>query len=883
MMRVEFGWFLDRAPWAFRAPGLNAVRVGRLGLTALLQTRLGTTRPETTHTLRVNQYAARLRALDAPGAWFHRSFAVDPWGTAQDLLYARDELVANGWDGSLPDDEVSDLVHSLAGLEQVGLPLAPSLADDVSGLVSALDSPLPLGISVIELQHPSAALPAIWRTILGKLAARGVRVQEPHPQAEEAPIITVLETETEWEAAEHAARWLAAGERKETTAVVASRSTAVLDQHLSSHALPRLGISEKSAWRAQDQIVPLFMEVIWGPVNVQLLGEFLSLPLSPGPVRAKAARALLKALAEEPGTGGAAWEDALRSIADDEELGPGMATELDALFSGQLLVEDNGVSGADIVEKSRWLAGRLGSLAARDESSKTTSAQLQSLLTLLDGMPRVSRPDLRRMISSVVTETSSPFAAAEASPWLRLNHLNELMDDVDDVLWWGFQSSSPAPGRRWEERDVAALARLGVELPSPESLAALQVAQTVTAASRCKNLLIIQTTHQDGERVEGNPLLEALVAAQPVLPGPDGRQPGIAELVKRRKVTPGDVNNGADWALAGRSARLVPVPAREAAAPPLSFDIGQRPDLRPDSLSFSQLGNLIGCTLAWVLDRKVRLHVADAGSVPGGNKMIGTFMHKVVEELHRDLQAANQSVPTPDQVAAKIDQLLPQLASELLLPGRRSGLKHLHRVVGASVLKFFTTLSKAGIVIQSMEQKFEKDLALIVDGAEVSIPVTGSADVVGIDADGQRAVIDLKWHNRDKYRLAEVREGKSLQLTLYQWALNDDGDEVPDSPTAYYLLKQGTFASTAAAFGNPIQAQQKPAELWGKAIAAAEFSINEVVNGRVAAGPLLDAALAAAGEPSGEELAEGDGRLYGKPPCKFCDFSRLCGLKGDFS
>ena len=881
MMRVEFGWFLDRAPWAFSSPGLNAVRVGRQGLVQLLQTRLGTTRPPVPHIVRVNQYLARLQEINRPGAWFHDSFSVDPWSTAQELLSARDDLVANGWNGRLPEGEVSDLLASVAELEQVGLPLAPSLADDIADLLPSLESALPLGIDVVELQHPRQTFPRVWRQILDRLEERGVEVCEPGVQTEPSPSITVLEAETEWEAAEHAARWLAAAPSGTSTVVAASAPTTILDQYLAGHGLPRLGVGGKSPWRAQDQIIPLFMEVVWGPVNVRLLAEFLSLPISP--VRRGAAYRLLKALSAEPGTGGPAWNDALERISTDPRLGPDMAEELDRLFSRDLLSEQDGVSGALLVERSSWLAGRLAALAVRDESLKGTAAQLQTLVTLVANLPRVSRADLRRMISSVVTESANPLTTAEASPWLRLNHLNELMDNVDDVIWWGFQQATAAPERRWSAGDTAALAAAGVELPSPESLAALNVAQTLRAASRCRNLLLVQTTQQDGERAEGNPLLEALVAAQTSDRKRDGDLPGIAYRVKSCKVRADAISGVGSWSLAGRSTRLVPAAALKTSVPASSFDLGPRPDLLPETLSFSQLERLLGCSLAWVLDRKIGLKVADADSVPEGNRMIGTFTHKVVEELQADLAAANQAVPTRDRIAAKIDQLLPRLASELLLPGQGSRLMHLRTVVEASVLTFFTTLSAAGIVIQQMEQGFTKDLALNAAGQEMRIPVKGAADVVGIDGEGRRVVIDLKWNNRSKYKLAEVRDGKALQLALYQWALNDDGAAAFDSPAAFYLLKQQTFASTDPAFGNALTSRQPPEVLWDQARKAAEFSIDEVLNGRVAASARALEELLDTDESSAEALAEAEGRYYAKPPCTFCNFSALCGLKGDLS
>ncbi|MBJ2119417.1 PD-(D/E)XK nuclease family protein [Arthrobacter sp. MSA 4-2] len=884
MMQVEFGWFLDRAPWAFNNPGLNAVRVGPLGFTGLLQTRLGITRPEVSHTDRVNQYTARLQELDQADAWFHHSFSVDPWSTAHELLDARDDLIANGWDGQLPAGATSELLRTLSALEHIGLPLSPALADDIADLVSALDSPLALGISTILLQHPRESFPEIWQRILDRLEARGTLVLEPGVAADAWPRITVLQAETEWEAAEHSAGWLASNSPNNagllpSTAVVTSHPTSVLDHYLGTHDLPRLGVGAKSRWRAQDQIIPLFMEVIWGPVNVQLLGEFLSLPV--GPVRGRAARELLGALKAEPGTGGPAWKQALENIAADLERGPAIAAELDSLFSSALLLEESGVTGAQLAAKAAWLARRLGALAAHDEELKSTAAQLQTLLSLISGLPAVSRTDLRRIISSVMAESSSPLAPAEASPWLRLNHLSELMDDVDDVLWWGFQSASSPRARRWDAQDMAALAAVGVQLPTPESMAALQVSQTLAASQRCRNLLIVTTAQLDGERLEGNPLLEALVAAQPAKAGPSG----TAELLRARvaavTVSTDETIQDSRWHLACRSAALVPVPRRPITAPPASFGVGRRPDFLPVSLSFSQLGNLLGCSLAWVLDKKAKIRPADAESAPSGNKMIGTFVHKLVEELQHDLSSAHRAVPTPEEIEAKLEALLPHFASEFLLPGNSARLKNIRTIVLDSVMKFFSTLSAAGISIESVEHPFEKDLDLMVGGEPVTLPVKGSVDVVGIDDAGRPVVIDLKWSNRDKYRVSEVREGKALQLALYQWSLQEEGAQA--APAAYYLLKQGTFASTNPAFGNQLISEQDPETLWNKAVKAAEFSVEEVLNGRVTADPLVEAGRVAEGGPSGEELAAAAGRFYAKPPCTFCNFSRLCGLKGDFS
>ncbi|MDQ0863754.1 PD-(D/E)XK nuclease family protein [Arthrobacter globiformis] len=877
-MKIEFGWHLDRAPWAYTQPGLNRIRVGRKNFTALLQTRLGITRPDTGHAERVSQYLERLRAVDSPGAWFHESFEVDPWSTAQELLAARDDAVANGWDGTLPEPEPgapepSPLLRTLAAAETAASPLAPSLADDIAELVTALDSPLPLGVDELILQHPERSFPKVWQHIIGKLRDRGIRVSEAVP-ADSQPRLTVLSAETEWEAAENSARWLAAGDNQ-STAVVSSDRTSLLDHFLAGHGLPAIGVGSPSVWRPQDQLIPLFFEVIWSPPNVQLLGELLTLPGSP--VRRAAARHILEALKQEPGTGGEAWKAAISAIAADPQLGPELAATLDRLFCTGVLVEDEDVSGTDFAERAEWLAGRLRARASKDDAAKTTASLLQRILGLVTPLPRVSRRDLRRIISAVITPSTGTVVSAEAAPWLRLGHLAELTDDVDQVLWWGFQSSRISSARRWDAHDIETLSRVGVHLPTPEELSALEVSQTLAAAGRTRNLLLVQIEQRDGERVEGNPLLEALTAAQPSQI--DGSLSERLALLTHKPEALIDATG--HWALADRRIQLVAVPQHRPAAPPAVHELGPNPALVPERLSFTQLSTLLGCSLAWVLKHKSHLSVPAAASVPSDNQMLGIFAHKVVEVLQDQLRAQHRVVPDQDEVSAAVERLLPQLASELLLPGQKSRLAGVQATIETTVMTFFEQLQRGGVVLQEMEKDFAKDLHFTAGGNSYTVEVKGRADAVGIDASGRTTVVDLKWSNNDKYRREEVQRGEALQLALYQWALSPS-ELPPDAPTAYYMLKQGSFASAHPEFGSAIQASQDPARLWQQAVRAIEFTVEEVLAGRITATEPAANSLAE-GEPGADALAAANGRLHMKPNCRYCDFGTLCGLKGDYS
>jgi len=422
---------------------------------------------------------------------------------------------------------------------------------------------------------------------------------------------------------------------------------------------------------------------------------------------------------------------------------------------------------------------------------------------------------------------------------------------------------------------------VGVDLPSQEDLAALSIQQTLAAAGRCQRLVIVQVEQLLGERTEGDPLLETLVAAQPSLSG-EGAADSLSARLAELSTTPAELT-GPDgrWQFAGRSAQLVPVDRHLPVPPAPVHEVGPSPSLRPERLSFSQLSTLLGCSLAWVLGKKSQLHVADAASIPTDNQMLGTFAHKVVEVLHDSLLPQNRAVPDEPEIRRTIEELIPHYASELLLPGQRRRRAAMTATLVASINTFFSQLSRGGIMLQDVEREFEKDLRLSAAGEVFSVAVKGSADAVGVDTEGRTVVVDLKWTNNAKYRREEIQQGTALQLALYQWALHS-GDAPPDDPTAYYLLKQGAFASSHTHFGTPLPRAVEPAQLWTEAVAAAEFTIEEVLAGRITATQPADDARAEDALDRAQADA-GAGRHHVKPPCRFCDFGVLCGLKGDFS
>ena len=91
------------------------------------------------------------------------------------------------------------------------------------------------------------------------------------------------------------------------------------------------------------------------------------------------------------------------------------------------------------------------------------------------------------------------------------------------------------------------------------------------------------------------------------------------------------------------------------------------------------------------------------------------------------------------------DALVPQLASELDLPGRRAERADVRDRAVRSLGELFTGTARAGLRITGTETRFSVPLTLPLAGGERTVEFVGSRDVDAVDAEGRRIVLDLKW------------------------------------------------------------------------------------------------------------------------------------------
>ena len=150
---------------------------GPSGLLRDLELRLGLAHVGASHSVRVARWSARLAKLAPLGRFYSRSYDVDAWGTASELLRMRDTLVDAGWDGAAPENGGERLSH-LSEVEAHGdTPLPPGVGDRLRTVAAALEAGGNPGYVRIRTVEPIALWSRRWQKVFAKLMEGGCRLE----------------------------------------------------------------------------------------------------------------------------------------------------------------------------------------------------------------------------------------------------------------------------------------------------------------------------------------------------------------------------------------------------------------------------------------------------------------------------------------------------------------------------------------------------------------------------------------------------------------------------------------------------------------------------------------------------------------------------------
>lgn len=906
-LRITYGWHLDGPSY----PHLKAVgdlKLGPVGFISQLALRLGLTGIFPAPAVRIGNYLAALKSIDNGEQFYSRSFQTDSWGTARALLQLRDELVSSGWSSDLGEGG-GERLQTLARVERAANGLT-SLTDLTNPILKTLSKRKRIPIREIRLVDQAKLLPPTWQRILKALAANSVNIEPLMFRArassasdlsrvannlltKKAPsklagdgTFCVIEADDEVQAADFTANWLACGANEDDKLVfIRGSGTSFLDQLLRKIDLPALGNNVPSSQRGFLQLLPLALETSWSPVNPARVVELLTLPSSP--IQPYAAQAFLRALRNQPGIGGADWHFAWTTVAErrrtsllkrDDTLEESVVQQKvsESISNWRLWLEPPIFDTVDgmpaqqamsVCKRVREHSLALYAVQGLDVFAKSAScADTLSMAIDAAGVEKIPKAQLDRMLESVMSDgyvADQP----QAGPWTAIDHPGQICASVDTTFWWGFVSNIPQQRpSTWTDAELAFLREKHVVIEQPANKVAREAISWRRPTIASEKLILVKPRTVAGREIAAHPFFHEI--AESIETAPNLMRPLIVRQSQNIYMRP-EIHI-AGRTLHRRRGKSIQLPVERPIwkiTPGLSLGEKESP---------TSVERLLGCQLNWLLRHKARIRPGNLLTMAEGEQLAGNLAHAIFSTLFTQLPK-EQWHYVGQKAEELFDDLCPKVAASLLLPGKSLERLKLRKAISEGAEHLAALVIKAGFEQITCETERQAKFDTIDFGGRPDMHLSHETE--------NDFVIDLKWAQKTAYRRQELADGTAIQLAIYAWLCSQETGK----PTAagYYMLAQNQLlASASQPFPSHMHIRGATLDQTFQNIAESYLTHRAIVSsGTVYATGINDQLQTLRDDITGEETAVASQVVPGinfsvEPPCRFCDYKRICGKQG---
>jgi RecB family exonuclease len=791
-MHITLGLNLDSRQGPSRKDVLDQPVVGPMGLLGILETCLGLSRPEASTAKRVTSYLGHLRKLAVLGRFYSRSLEADGVGTSAKLLSWRDEWRLGGWDGSAPASSPRRLLD-MAEVEQIASGnVPPGQAERLTAVLAALETERTPVKSVL-LVDPLDCFPRLWREVLSRLP--DVRAWRLEPQGDgllrklqesaldavtqgqlrplattrNDPDVVFVQASTR-EAAEH---WLSAYCRKTAAdrLLVCESDGDSVDTTMMATGGASSGFRRNSGLRPALQALGLALEMCWDPIDIGRLVEFLSHSI--GPFRRKARVRLARAVAQQPGIGGGAWELVKQEIRVEEN-GDAILDDIAFWLEGERWNRDAGAPVDGLLVRVEKLATALRKqLADNDLLSAMLGAAIEQCAAVRDGLlelknqgaPNITPRAVEQLLEHATpANAGNPFAPAQVGCLRAESDTAACIEPAREVIWWMPSTPQLPTPLQWTQSELEALSNLSVEVRNPQRELELLAQQWL------------------------RPLLAARRRFIMVLPPPGAEEHPVRQLLL--KLWPELQRIDLDAQLKSKLVGSLTEKLKHTALPatPRELDCGGPITLPTTDQSYTSMSELFSAPALFALKRIARLRPATILEVTEGSRFLGTLAHRVFEKLFR----VTGSLSWTDEQALTwfrgiADVLLATEGALLLMQGASVSKQRFIQVCENAIRSLMRHLRAANATRVYTETP--------VAGQLGHVSLTGKIDLLVELAEGKTVALDMKWRGDKRYAQI-LLDGQHLQLALYS-SLYQQQTGVAPAVLGYFILETGAMYVSA--------------------------------------------------------------------------------------
>ena len=246
--------------------------------------------------------------------------------------------------------------------------------------------------------------------------------------------------------------------------------------------------------------------------------------------------------------------------------------------------------------------------------------------------------------------------------------------------------------------------------------------------------------------------------------------------------------------------------------------------------SFSSLESFLFNPFLWVLRYPAALSPSSVLDVSDGVLLYGNLSHHLVERYVQRPDALTQADELFDSwFDAAFETLVSQEGAVLLMPGRQEELASLRRKLKVALQQLRQQWRAANVVSVVSEEKLE--------GQFTGGAIQGYGDLLVTRADGQQAIIDMKWGV--KTYTDKLAENRHLQLVLYGEIVRQRSGRWPQ--LAYFSLSSGELLATDRTFFPQARlvrkksetADEGPAQLWQRFLVSWQWRRQQLDQGQI--------------------------------------------------
>ena len=804
---------------------LGTKYVGPIGLLNELELRAGLSRGETTPMQRTIAYCNAIQEVlngtkDKP--FYKQSFENDPLGVAQQLLRWRDALCMAGWnkDTQLPEGLSADGKNRLSNLQEIESHFnAIGMGERWRALLEEATklNILPSDVT-ITLDMKMELLPPVIRKVLKAIQEKGGHITESEAVTAlgNRPLSDFADKFTLYQFTEQndAYQWAALQEEKAD--VYINEDNFTFNQVLKSVGKPLVAASVNGATDL-SQLLKLGIALFRAPVNYTNLMSYLS--IFRHPIDWENRSALRYHLSHVGGLGDMVNEDgSVTQIDDTAKSYPD--------FWGMWEYGNNDKVPVNKVytfckKIHEWTETAEVNAAAEKILSPMTGtqvcAQLQLLqeqaglmLAFLDGKTgNIGNDELDKVVATICQGGSVSTDFARLGSCDMLKDIKGLAVN-DKTMMWMDCVRKPRPHYEYAFLNPADIKILqvpetGLDISGADlEIRAADFAERL-AVSRAKRIIALMPQRKDGERTEEHLLITELRHTATTKISID--TPSIPKSIPIKTVDADTqkVEHHVSTTLFANIDKPAPKSEEKKAGSDPSKFTPEPVGYQREYESFSSLDELINQPFDYVLDYLYNMKDEDSDNL---SKVEGNVAHWVISQIVGECKNASGVVDTnkflticnnKSELTTKTEKAIHDIGAMLLQPENEMECINFKRIFFEdSIPTLVRIIQNNHLEIVGSEMEFTN---LLTDSS--------GADVFNFNAkidfllkrknpetnELEYLIFDFKWTGNPNKREEELRNGKELQLALYQISAEVNG-YYPVVMRGYYLLKQAQLLTT---------------------------------------------------------------------------------------